>query len=346
MTNTSSGSSVQFVPANCPVCGGELRVPNNLETVKCIYCGHDILIQNNLVIEKKQNTDRLLDLAQSAEESRNYQQAYQYYSQVLEQDSNIAKAWVGKGISAGYMSSLKSQKISEAITCIKRGILLDNALNRYAATQLAHVILLYTKGLNKYFTKRLYEEMRPPGVILDPVMSGLVISSRRSTSKQQMTDEFRKNYCPYILQGLIFSWQISQDIGVAKRILKTLDEISSFYVLPEEIINFARKKLATTLSEIREKFPEISQQKKKAKCFIITATMQDSNHPYVVLLQQYRDQELLKSNLGKFLVNIYYKYSPFFARFIEMSTLLQKISLYFIVKPAVFVVHNFFLKRK
>ena len=37
---------MNFKPAICPSCGGNLQVPDNLTTVKCMYCGVDVIVQN------------------------------------------------------------------------------------------------------------------------------------------------------------------------------------------------------------------------------------------------------------------------------------------------------------
>lgn len=37
---------MNFKPAICPNCGGKLQVPDNLTTVKCMYCGVDVIVQN------------------------------------------------------------------------------------------------------------------------------------------------------------------------------------------------------------------------------------------------------------------------------------------------------------
>jgi tetratricopeptide (TPR) repeat protein len=41
----ASSQTIEFIPAVCPNCGGELRVPENRKVVKCMYCGYDVIIQ-------------------------------------------------------------------------------------------------------------------------------------------------------------------------------------------------------------------------------------------------------------------------------------------------------------
>jgi hypothetical protein len=50
---SSAPNSVQFIPANFPNCGGDIRAPESREVVKCTCCGHDVIIhaQNKLEVE-------------------------------------------------------------------------------------------------------------------------------------------------------------------------------------------------------------------------------------------------------------------------------------------------------
>ena len=48
-------------------------------------------------------------------------------------------------------------------------------------------------------------------------------------------------------------------------------------------------------------------------CFIATAVYYDIDSPQVIILRKFRDRVLLKSNIGKTLVALYYQYSPFVA---------------------------------
>lgn len=49
--------SIEFVPAVCPKCGGELRVPSNLDIFKCMYCGMEIISQDKSKIKVEPTID-------------------------------------------------------------------------------------------------------------------------------------------------------------------------------------------------------------------------------------------------------------------------------------------------
>ena len=52
-------------------------------------------------------------------------------------------------------------------------------------------------------------------------------------------------------------------------------------------------------------------------CFIATAIYKDYEHPRVQLLREFRDQYLLTNSLGRMFVDMYYRWSPALARFLE-----------------------------
>ena len=55
----------------------------------------------------------------------------------------------------------------------------------------------------------------------------------------------------------------------------------------------------------------------KSGCFVATACFGNYDAPEVLVLREYRDTELLKTNYGRLFVKIYYYISPFLARQIE-----------------------------
>ena len=101
--NPANKKSIEFIPANCPNCGGELRVPNNRDVVKCMYCGHDVIIYdpNTITIKRKVDIDKLLAVANMALDANNFPEAYSYFTQILEEDPENHLALLGKGYAIG-----------------------------------------------------------------------------------------------------------------------------------------------------------------------------------------------------------------------------------------------------
>ena len=59
------------------------------------------------------------------------------------------------------------------------------------------------------------------------------------------------------------------------------------------------------------------------KCFIATAAYGSPLHPYVRILRDFRDKYLMPGRIGRKIVDLYYKYSPFVANFIAKHKVLK-----------------------
>jgi len=68
---------------------------------------------------------------------------------------------------------------------------------------------------------------------------------------------------------------------------------------------------------------EEREEEKKGSCFIATATYGSPLHPYVEVLRELRDEYLMPNKLGRSLVGLYYKYSPFVADLISKHKALK-----------------------
>jgi len=88
-----------FKPAKCPNCAGDLQVPDDRDSVKCMYCGSDIVVREAVKLAGGPSIENLMALAKDGESTSNFSEAYDYYTRVLEYDVNNWEAWVGKGIS-------------------------------------------------------------------------------------------------------------------------------------------------------------------------------------------------------------------------------------------------------
>ncbi len=105
-----------FQAAKCPNCNGELQVPDDRDIVKCMYCGNDIVVREAIKLVLGINVINTMSLADASIKSGNFQEANIYYTKILENDVNNADAWFGKGLSAGWMSTLAKFRTDEMIT--------------------------------------------------------------------------------------------------------------------------------------------------------------------------------------------------------------------------------------
>lgn len=105
----------EFKPIKCPSCGGQLQIPTDRESVSCMYCGTKILIEEAL---SKNNFDpkNYLELANTEQNSGNYDQALVNYNKCLEHNPKDENAWFGKAICTLYSSKRENLKIDDAIS--------------------------------------------------------------------------------------------------------------------------------------------------------------------------------------------------------------------------------------
>jgi len=108
---------MELLAAKCPNCRGDLQLPDDKKQVKCKYCGFDIVVRE--AVDKAQtNVDNLLKLASSAQETGNYQEGYDYFTKILEFDSDNYLAIWGKGICAARLSTPERFRFEELKTGI------------------------------------------------------------------------------------------------------------------------------------------------------------------------------------------------------------------------------------
>jgi predicted amidophosphoribosyltransferase len=76
---------------------------------------------------------------------------------------------------------------------------------------------------------------------------------------------------------------------------------------------------------------------KKGGCFIATAVYGSDTMPDVVLLREFRDTILVRSRLGRMIVNTYYYLSPPLARVISTKLLFRNLVRKFFIQPIVYI---------
>lgn len=115
---------MEFHAAKCPNCGGSLQLPNNLKTAKCMYCGVDVIVKDAIGAVGA-NVENWLKLASTAAAANNHQEAYDYFTKVLEYEPQNHVALLGKAEAAGRLSTPLNFRGKELTGGIKEAV--DNA---------------------------------------------------------------------------------------------------------------------------------------------------------------------------------------------------------------------------
>lgn len=304
--------TIEFIAANCPNCGGELRVPNNQDKVLCMYCGYDVLIHDSTKLTAevtiKVDIEKTLRQAKIAEEAKNYDDGYKYFSKVVESDPDNIEAWLGRSRCTAWKPGNNDHKLLEAISYAKTAQRI-NLPDKKQLEKTINSLLAATSNYIDTFNKYLVSEF--------PTVDDGTANGRR----------FEQKYFPILYKTLSYCWANVPTEATADKIVhlfKKLDEIKAYH-------DISYKNLRV---KINEKYPGKIRERDSKMCFIATATLGNPNHPYIITLKKYRDDVLSSTQIGQVFVRRYYQYSPKYAQMIESSRLLRLMSLVLIVKPA------------
>jgi len=223
--------SVEFIPANCPNCGGELRVPADKNIVKCMYCGHDVIIHdpNNINVNVQYSVDisKHFKLALIAEEGKNYEDGYKYYSQVLENDSENIAAWLGKARCAAWRGTIQSQTLDEAVSYVKTALALGQPEKENINTTLSHIAAAtsaYSILIGEFLTSEHDLKMEQIHTRAPHMISAAAVVWDAKISKE-VSKKFINMYFPIIYRTLLFSWSTYPNKSVGASFYNTISNL-------------------------------------------------------------------------------------------------------------------------
>ena len=327
-----------FKEARCPNCGGELQLPQDKATViKCMYCGGDIIVQDAIHRAAESNVLNWLLLAKTALDGGNYQEAFNYYTRVLEVDPQNYEAWFGKGEAAGWLSTLADFRMSEMLTDIENAIknapeeIKGNLKNR-SADSISSMSIAYYRLMREHLLKFIALEntwetyVDQCKILLQILEYAHKLSPRNRTIMENIID-----ICGDLTKGVKYVDPYSSDVwGNPHRHMKAF--ITEQF---EENLKTVINQFVNKIQEIDSSYqpPQIIKagENKKA-CFIATAVMGNIDHPVIVLLREFRDTWLLQRYAGRIFVRYYYFCGPYIARFIKRSPLLKRLSYILVVR--------------
>jgi tetratricopeptide (TPR) repeat protein len=326
-----------FKEARCPNCGGELQLPEDKATVKCMYCGGDIIVQEAIHTAEESNVPNWLILAKAAIDGRNYQEAFNYYTKVLEVDPQNYEAWFGKGEAAGWLSTLADFRLSEMLADIENAIknapeeIRENLISR-SADCINSITIAYYQLAREHLLKFIALENTYKNYIDQcNILLQILEYAHNLSPKDRKIMENIILICTDLIKEVKYVDPYHSDVwGNPHRYMTAF--------VAEELAENLKTKINQFVNKIQEidssyQPPQIIKDKKR--CFVATVTMGDVNHPIVALLREFRDTWLLQRYMGRIFIRYYYIFGPYLAKFIERSILLKRLSYILVIRPFV-----------
>ena len=297
-----------------------------------MYCGVDVVLREQEQVQKA-TVANLFVLARTAEESKNSAEAYKYYSAILEHDPANMEAWVGKGLAAGWQSTLVAARFQETKACLQRAIelgLRESNLCERTIDELEKLVLAFHMRALKQSSNDSSAFIRRIGLALELLTICRDLKPRESSASWVVT--LHKTLGIY---GASATGAPAELLNSCRKFLEQnapekLKRLSEQYK-PEESVDFP---------------PSTGQpQAKKGVCFVATAALGDCEHPFVVVLRQFRDECLAATFCGRAFLRWYERRGPVLAGLIRGRRIPRFLSCWLVVLPSYLVARVILMKR-
>lgn len=317
--------------AHCTECGNEFSGSEKF----CGECGAPRVnaATGNLGrvgASDQRGVETLMGMARTAELGSNNAEALEYYNRVLEADPTIAQAWLGKGRSAAWQSTLANFRVSEALVAFQHAIATAGEDRQSAVDSAVDEINKIVSALYRMARAHMEEYAS-----LDSTWGNYL------GQVGQMLDalEQARSWSPHnrvVLENII---HLSKDNIEGYKYWDNIHRVSGVHGVSPQYEETLRDMLNRAVAGIRQmddayQAPTI-EKKQSGACFVVTAAMGDASHPDVVALRKFRDQRLLNRSVGRFIVSWYYTIGPILAKKVAGSPLRRRIVYILIVRPCV-----------
>ena len=190
----------------CQSCG----IKYSLEEARKMMIDGTVNVAGTVKVDNSASIDNYFKIAKSAFESRNQKEAESYCNKILEIDPENYKAWLLKGKSAGWQSTLGNLRFEEAVNCFMKAI--DNApgntvilVKKEAADEMERSATAFIKlCCNNYISCPSNDSANALLQSLKPVQTyTLVLFAKCGV----MSDGFKTNVTRMINNALVTAWE-------------------------------------------------------------------------------------------------------------------------------------------
>ncbi|MGH1450621.1 MAG: tetratricopeptide repeat protein [Pseudomonadaceae bacterium] len=334
---------MSFVPTQCPNCLKSIQVPTDIQISKCMYCGADVPSSVLSAVAPSVSLSNLLGMARTASLAGNVSEAESYYNRVLELDPKNSEAWLGKGKSAAWQSSIANIRTGEMVIAFNHAIGTTDDVSRESVVNTCvheanHIIVTLYGMANKHMHEFVAAEgtwstyLAQIAQLLDGLNSVLAWNPNNKITLENIV-----HLCKDNIEGVTFRDPLANNMPKA-------------WSLSEEYEKIVRGELEAASEKLKLLDPDyvtpIVEKKRPDACFVVTATMGDENNPTVTLLRRFRAEVLSGNPAGDRFISWYYKTGPKVADFIKHSNRRRFLSYFIIVAPAAFIASSIFLFRR
>ena len=340
----------------CELCGSNDFTKDSDGLFVCDYCrtkytpaqAQNLLVEGTVRVDRSEDVGKFLTIAQAALSHDNAAEAYDYANRALEIDPSSSEAWLVKGKAAGWSSSLFQPRHKEMIGAFSMAIehapedqrddiKIDAAaeLNEVAVTvhRLSRTQAHQNPDVEEYWNQHIDRT--------DEAITLFFKSHEWSGNRQPLDNvisvandlfhgpsyELPDNNPSTTLTGML----ISSATANSRRVTRSLNPSGQEYF---------RGKIAEATDRIRVIDPDfqapvfVQQEKKALPCFVVTATMGNTQSLPVRVLQRFRDDVLTRTRIGSRFINWYYDVGPRLAEKIGESLTLRALAFVTVVAPA------------
>ena len=311
----------------CQSCGTKYSV----EEAKKMMVEGTVDVKGTVKVDKSNEIENLLKLAEEAIGSVNGEEAYSYANRALEIEPENAKAWFLRMKAVGLTAILKDLKVLEVI---KAG---NNAV-KYSNNELGKDVYVYylTKCLNDL--KFCMNQLANTDAIKQLYEANVLLDAIKASEKTMASDTIVNIILTQVdnvitLRDCVPNTIVSSDpdisrlVGeVAKQWVYYTNALNSrFNVYNAKINDNTITKYRDILVKIKTGLPDnmineiseeqISNPSNGGGCYVATAVYGSYDCPEVWTLRRFRDLTLDETWYGRLFIKAYYATSPTFVKY-------------------------------
>lgn len=334
----------------CDTCGAKITV-SSIKQINCDFCGVEIKIDNILTdtIKFNGNKSDYLEfnkqkkLLISAINVNDFKKSYDLLIKLTSIDPTNQKLWE---LTAKYHFSSKKFSYNNEDFSLFRNYFNNykNLSDEGSIIFLDLIDQMYSIFYEKYINIE-YDKSKS-GKVWDSFSDEIIIFLINFLELSEIhfdcfSDEKVLKRVVLELSGHSKNFWLYSNLG-------EVETVSSLKKFNFDAISFRKKIIdILLLNDNSYTEPEINYQNNlsgsnsNGNCFIATVCYENFNHPNVILLRKFRDNSLYSSNLGKFMVNIYYKLSPSISNYLRNKRIVILIIKFIILEPTIKIIKSY-----